>query len=76
MRKYIKESYLKKKKVNYRSLSEPIILTMKILNITRAAPVSGKLYMDKVIDVNINNFILKISYLDVEEIKNFFAPDD
>jgi len=57
--------------MNYRNLSLPISLDMKWSNIMKMA--SGVQYSDWIVEYDIKSLFLKLSYIDIEDLKRPFV---
>lgn len=71
LKKFEKKAYDSQKFMNYRHLSLPISLDMKWSNIMKMT--SGVQYADWIVEYDIKNLFLKLSYIDIEDLKRPFA---
>jgi hypothetical protein len=58
--------------LNYRVLSHPINIDMKWANLMKLAS-NGVSYNDFIVEYDISDLFLKLSYLDIEDLKSIFV---
>ncbi len=58
--------------MNYRVLSLPIVLDMKWSNIMKMTPLLDQ-YTDWIVEYEIKSLFLKLSYVDIEDLKRPFT---
>ena len=61
--------------MSYRVLSHPINIDMKWANLMKLSQ-SGVQYNDFMVEYDVYNLFLKLSYLDIEDLKSAFVKKD